>query len=115
MSCMVSNVGDMYSGRFPEKFPSQPWIQPTVFPIVPQEWPGMIPSVPAVSRDEFDALRREVVEMKEMLKRAKAFDEATSSPNCEIEEKMDLLRKIAALVGISLDDVIGPKPAGQGA
>lgn len=102
MSCMVSNVGDMWGQRLPQKFPTQPWI-------VPSSWPEL---VPAITREEFEALKAEVAEMKEMLKRAKAFDEKNGSPNCEIEEKMELLRKIAELVGISLDDVIGPKPAG---
>lgn len=110
---MISNVSDMYRDRLLPKFPTIPWDQ-LPLPTVPMTgFPQQV--IPQVTREEFDALRKEVVEMKEMLKRAKAFDEANGSPNCETEEKMDLLRKIAALVGIDLDDVIGPKPAGQGA
>lgn len=69
-------------------------------------WP---PANPAVTKAEFDALRREVEEMKALLKRAKTYDERNNEPNCEIEDKMDFLRKVAKLVGVDLDDVIGPK------
>lgn len=65
--------------------------------------------VPPISREEFDALKREVVEMKELLRRAKLYDEKNGEPACEIDEKMDLLRKVAKLVGVDLNDVIPPK------
>lgn len=96
MSCMVSNVGDMWGQRLPQKFPQIPWDQ--------LQGLGQFPPV---TRAEFDALKSEIAEMKEMLRRAKAFDEKIGSPNCEVEEKMALLRKIADLVGLSLDDVLG--------
>lgn len=62
-----------------------------------------------VTREEFEALKKEVLEMKELLKRAKEYDEKNNEPHCEIENKMDFLRKVSALVGINLDDVIGKK------
>lgn len=63
-----------------------------------------------VSRAEFDELKRQVMEMKELLKRAKAYDERNGEPDCEmVDEKMDLLRRVAKLVGIDLDDVIGKR------
>lgn len=49
--------------------------------------------------------------MKELLRRAKKYDEDNGEPDCEIDEKMAFLRAIAARVGVSLDDVIGPKTA----
>ena len=72
-------------------------------------FPRLRPNQPAISREEFDALKKEVADMKELLKRAKAYDERNGEPNCEIDEKMDLLRRVAKLVGVSLDDVLGAK------
>ena len=68
-------------------------------------------NIPDVSRVEFEALKKEVEEMKALLKRAKEYDEKNNEPNCEIEEKMAMLRKFADAVGIDLDDVIKKKDA----
>lgn len=68
-------------------------------------------NIPDVSRAEFEALKKEVEEMKALLKRAKEYDEKNNEPNCEIEEKMAMLRKFADAVGIDLDDVIKKKDA----
>ena len=43
------------------------------------------------------------------LRLPKEYDERTGQPDCEVDEKMDLLRKVAKLVGIDLDDVLKPK------
>jgi hypothetical protein len=45
--------------------------------------------------------------MKALLRRAKEYDVANNEPDCEIEEKMALLKRIAELVGVDLSDVIG--------
>ena len=66
-------------------------------------------NIPDVSRAEFEALKKEVEEMKALLKRAKEYDEKNNEPNCEIEEKMAMLKKFADAVGISLDDVFVKK------
>ena len=63
-------------------------------------------NLPNVSREEFDVLKKDVEEMKELLKRGKEYDMKNNEPNCEIEEKMIMLRKIAEAVGIQLDDII---------
>lgn len=47
--------------------------------------------------------------MKALLKRAKAYDEKNGEPNCEMDEKMAILRKVADMVGIKLDDILGSK------
>lgn len=95
--CVVSMVGDHYR----DTWGPQPWFEPLINP-VPQ-YPAPAP----VSREDFDELKRQVMEMKELLKRAKEYDERNGEPECEIDEKMDLLRKVAKMVGIDLDDVIG--------
>lgn len=93
--CVTSMIGDYYQERYDHH------------PLQPLTWINM---PPAVSRDEFDALRKDVEEMKELLKRAKDYDERTGQPDCEIEDKMAMLRRLADLLGVDLSSVI---PAGQ--
>lgn len=88
--CVVSMVGDAYHDRWR----GQP------FTSTPDAWLGW------VTRAEFDALKREVEQMKELLKRAKKYDEDNGEPDCEIAEKVALLRKVAELVGVDLSDVL---------
>jgi hypothetical protein len=96
--CATSMVGDVYRDKWNE----------STSPYRGLAYPGA-PQPPAISRAEFDALKKEVADMKELLKRAKDYDERNGEPECEMDDKMDLLRRVAKLVGISLDDVIGSK------
>ena len=88
----------MIGDHFNDKWKQQPYQQ-------------IFTNIPDVSRAEFEALKKEVEEMKALLKRAKEYDEKNNEPNCEIEEKMSMLRKFADAVGIDLDDVIKKKDA----
>lgn len=95
--CVVSMVGDYYQQSLPQKYPETYerlliGVGVTTYPTGP-------------SRDEFNELRREVLEMKELLKRAKAYDEKNGEPDCEMEEKVALLKKFAELVGVELDEI----------
>jgi hypothetical protein len=92
--CTVSMVGDFYRDR---------WTQPP--PMFPDHYMINTP----VTRGEFDALKREVAEMKELLKAAKRIDEVTGQPDCEMADKVEVLRRVADLVGVDLDDVLGPR------
>ena len=105
--CFVSMVGDHYRDMWKER----PWYPPGPAAPMPDRVPIVIQGPPEISRAEFDELRRQVAEMKELLKRAKKYDEDNGEPDCEIDEKMDLLRRVAKMVGISLDDVIKPATA----
>lgn len=89
--CMVSNVGDQWNETFPNKWPylNPP---PVTFPL-------------DVSREEFNALKREVEELKKLLKAAKEYDEKTNQPDCEMEEKIKLIKQVAELVGVDLSEV----------
>lgn len=89
--CMVSNIGDGWAEQFPNKWPQfhPPYVQP-----------------PEVSKQDFDALRKEVQELKKLLTAAKKFDTVTGQPDCEMEEKVKLIKAVAKLVGVNLDGVI---------
>jgi hypothetical protein len=96
--CTVSMIGDHYSDR---------WTPPNR-----QVWPvtlAPVITVNPVTRDEFDALKAEVLEMKELLRAAKRIDELTGQEDCEMEEKLVILRKVAELVGVDLEDVLTQK------
>lgn len=97
--CTVSMVGDHYRDLWRDN----PFVVPSTSP---NSSPVFI-NTNGPTRAEFNELKRQVEEMKLLLKRAKEYDERNNEPECEVEEKMDLLRKVAKLVGVDLDDVIG--------
>lgn len=107
--CVVSMIGDHFGDKFrnPQQWPGlQPYVQPHA-PMAPTS-PVILP--PPISREEFEALKKEVEEMRVLLRRAKIYDEQNGEPDCEIEEKMALLRRVAQLVGVSLDDALKAAP-----
>ncbi len=97
--CVMSMIGDHYEEKW---FPDKITITPEIV------WPTYIPPT-GPTQQEFDDLKKEVLEMRKLLKKAKQYDEDTGQKDCEIEEKMELLRKVAEAVGVDLDDVIGDR------
>lgn len=90
-------IGDHYNDKWREQYP---WTQPQV------GTDSTVNIYPAsITREEFDELKRDVAEMKELLKRAKIYDEEHGEPDCQKDEKIALLKKIAELVGIDMEDV----------
>lgn len=104
--CVVSFIGDEYARDFPKRWPQVP-IEPV---IVPGTGTGTTFEVDIpITRKEFNALKEEVEALKELLKAAKVFDEVSGQPDCEMEEKVDLIRRIADFVGVDLEEVFGEK------
>ena len=81
--CVVSMIADGWKDQFPHRFPE----------------------FPNVTRCEFEALKKEVEELKKLLLEAKKFDEVTGQPDCEMEDKIRLLKEIAKVVGVDLEGV----------
>lgn len=101
--CVVSMVGDHYTDKWR---PLGPW-----FPVAPLDpWPAHadppLITPPWPTREEFDALKRDVAEMLALMKRAKEYDAANGEPDCEMDEKLKVLRAVAKLVGIDLDSAL---------
>lgn len=99
--CTFSNIGSDWTRTFPQRFPELPPIMPRKS-ITPGTW---IHNELGVSQAEFDKLKREVEELKKLLEAAKAYDAATGQPDCETDEKVDLIKRVAELVGVDLEDL----------
>ena len=57
------------------------------------------------TRAEFDALKKDMEELKKLLLAAKQYDESTGQPDCEMEDKVKIITEIAKMVGVDLKDV----------
>lgn len=102
--CTVSMVGDHYRDFYPSRYPT--WFQDSS-----PAAPAVIVTPSSISREEFEALRRDVEDMKKLLVRAKEYDERNGEPHCEMDEKVALLKRIAEVVGIDLADVFPATPS----
>jgi uncharacterized protein YlxW (UPF0749 family) len=60
-----------------------------------------------ITRNEFEQLKKEVEEMKALLIKAKEYDEKNNEPNCEMEDKVKLLKQFADMVGVDLKEIFG--------
>jgi len=90
--CIVSLVGDNWQRDFQKR----PYYQPeqTNF------------NITNISREEFDELKKEVAALKELLIAAKKFDEDTGQPDCEVDDKVALIKSVAKAVGVDLEDIL---------
>jgi hypothetical protein len=93
---MYSAIGDSWKHNFPNQWPNVPLPPPV----------GSYNPPPEVSRADFDALRKEVIELKKLLEAAKKFDKSTGQPHCEVEDKVRLIKEIAKLVDVDLGDAV---------
>ena|SRR5579864_2564320 len=114
--CVMSMTGNYFEKTLPQRYDwIQPYIQqPYIYPeknnaVTPHTTITIGNPVIAVTREEFEALKKDVIMMKELLMESKKYDEENGEPDCEIEEKMEKLRAIAAIVGVDLDEVLGKK------
>lgn len=116
--CTVSMVMDHYKDKWSPMFPNYPYSPDAVPGVLIPSTPLPIPSTATtvnvrlpVSREEFDQLRKDVLEMKELVKRAMKYDKDNNQADCENEDKVKLIRQIAEAVGVNVDDVFGGKNA----
>jgi len=93
--CVVSMIGDQFNKTWPDRWPNVP-----ASPLYP---------IPEITRAEFDALRKEVQELRNLLLAAKRYDEATGQPHCEKAEKVALLIKLGKAVGVDLEEALKPQ------
>lgn len=90
--CVVSMIGDHYSDKWKA-----------------DAYQYTINHICEVSKAEFESLKKEVEEMKQLLIKAKIYDEQNNEPNCEMEDKIKLLKEVAEKLGVNLDEVFKTK------
>ena len=99
--CTVSNVGDYWKDDFTKRWPD---INPDVYRGPLQ---GYVGAQLFNSQEEIAKLRKEMEELKLLLLAAKRYDEKMGEPDCEMDDKVALIKKIAKLVGVDMGDVFG--------
>lgn len=97
--CVVSYVGDYWKDDFEDKWPN------IYEKIITEPSPNTIDMNQFATKEDIAAIRREIEELKKLLKAAIKYDEATNQPHCEMEDKIDLIKKVAEMVGVDLSDL----------
>lgn len=97
--CVVSMIGDHFHDKW-----NTPYNQNIIKEI--EIWRNSNFPKPNVTREEFDNLKKEVLDMKELLKKAFDYDKKNNEPNCEIEEKIATLKRVANLFGIDINTIL---------
>jgi hypothetical protein len=100
--CVVSMVGKWWQDH---QYPQYPWVQPYI-QTSPADFSGTNITI-GVPQEEFDKLKKEVEDLKELLIRAKEYDRRNGEPDCEMDEKVELIKRIAELVKVDLEEVFG--------
>jgi hypothetical protein len=94
--CTVSMVVDHYSDKWSELYTPPYYIAP----------PGkLLGEVAVITKEEFDALKKDVEEMKKLLQRAKKYDEEHNQPDCESEQKLKRLESLCELASIDFEEI----------
>jgi hypothetical protein len=99
--CTVSNIGDYGRREWDE------WIKyPGKLNPVPGYYPQPVVTPPKdITREEFEALKKRVEALHELLLAAKKYDEQTDQPHCEADDKVAVIKKIAEYFGVDMKDV----------
>lgn len=100
--CVVSMVVDHYGEKWQREL-TWPTTNPT------PNW-NTIPSTTQVELDKLklqhEELKREVENMRELLKKAKLYDEVNDEPDCAKDEKIEIVKRVAAAMGVDLGDLL---------
>jgi len=84
--CAVSMISDYYADK---------WTRTSVnFPVMT-----------LLTSPELEALRKEVEDLKGLLKVAKKYDEDNNQPDCEKADKVEIVKRVAELVGVELEEL----------
>ncbi len=104
--CVVSNIGDGFADRWRDRFPNTTPYYPPINPYPTTNIPW---TPPQVTKQEFDELKKEVEALKELLVAAKKYDEVSGQPDCHMDEKVELLRKVGEWIGVNFDEIFNNK------
>lgn len=99
--CFVSYVGEWGQRTIPERYPNI--FEPAVPATSSSTTWGI--NLNMVTAEEFAALKKEVEDLKALLRKAKVIDEVAGNPDCEMEEKVAFFKKLAEFLGVDMKDV----------
>lgn len=74
------------------------YINPLIPNTIPNTYPGDYIKIP--SNEE---LKKEIEELKRLLKKAKIYDEETNQKDCENDDKKRILKEIAEKLGVEIE------------
>lgn len=94
--CVVSMIGDHYN----DKWKDWKQVEPSTTAVNPLFFPTY------ATKEDIESLRKEVLEMKELLKKAIQYDIINNQKNCQNTDKLAFLKKVADLVGVDLNDIL---------
>lgn len=61
---------------------------------------------PSPTRQEFEDMKRELEELKKRLEIGKQEDIDNGEPDCEMDEKIEIFRRLGELFGIDFNEVL---------
>lgn len=103
--CLVSNIGDKWSKQ--DYWPAWPGAIP--FPDRKESRPYSFRPIDTyeniILKERYTQLKEQAEKMKRELEQAKAEDIKNNNPDCEMEDKVIILKKIAKMLDIDLSAV----------
>lgn len=102
--CVYSMVIDGTLENWRKNYPNiQPWNPPETYPFA-----GTASNIfePMATKEELDLLRRDFEDFKTLVKKAIEYDKRSNQPNCESEDKLELVKNIAKLIGVDIADIL---------
>ena len=117
--CAVSMVMDHYRDRWYPRVPEPfyPYVHPD--PVKPVDWAEFAeklkqfqrqvkPSEPAITDEE-------IREFRKLLERAREYDKRMNQPDCEMDDKRNVIKRIAAILGVDVSFVDEPTTSDEAA
>lgn len=88
--CVVSMIGDYWTEKTLPNSPYRTWIYEPY-----RSYP----------EQDIDLLRKDLEELKLLIKAGQRYDEQLGEPHCEHKEKVELIKKLAKIAGVSMDEL----------
>jgi hypothetical protein len=103
--CVVSMVGDHYNDKWRDRWPDI-WPKPDRSSD-PEDTKRKVEKIlEQIHKSELDKLREEVKELKKLWDSARKYDEANGESECQLEEKVALIKALAKALGVDMSDLV---------
>jgi hypothetical protein len=102
--CIVSNIGDGYQDSFQRRWPQVPIPEPAPSKAEIQ-WFTAPDLSEYVTKEDFEALKKEIEGLKKLIAEAQKFDAQTNQVNCDSPDKFVLVKWLAKALDVDLSDL----------